>query len=264
VKSGHFVSSGHCVRCRAPLELGVPAVIVPEHMVFGLGYGSNICLGSVLEMVAVCASCASPEEAAGARCEAICEGCGQHLVYDDRLSRGEVCSLRCDSNACRQSAYRKALLVRAPRVINMHGRQGIVPLGAVYVSGKVNHNGIKMIRGWMATLLPVGGRHTDTSAENREAAQQVSRHEVGTPAARAEAPAPRPFGGGFPRVSRARSRGGKMGPDQRATGAVSLALPGRISRRAPPRSFEIEVAAERSNRNHGFRFAGILANALPA
>jgi hypothetical protein len=46
------------------LELGVPAVIVPEHMVFGLGYGSGICLGSVLEMVAVCASCASPEEAA--------------------------------------------------------------------------------------------------------------------------------------------------------------------------------------------------------
>jgi hypothetical protein len=48
------------------------------------------------------------------------------------------------------------LLVRAPRVINMHGRQGIVPLGAVYVGGKVNRNGIKMPQSKWANPFRVG------------------------------------------------------------------------------------------------------------
>jgi protein-arginine kinase activator protein McsA len=96
-------AGGHCIRCRTPLELGVPAIMVIEKVVHIDGGDWAI---HQHERVAVCASCATPAEAAAAEHKRVCKGCGQHLLtpfvrYDWQTDasdplQNQVCGARCE------------------------------------------------------------------------------------------------------------------------------------------------------------------------
>ena len=86
-------AGGHCIRCRTPLELGVPAIMVIEKVVH-IDLGE--CAIHDYERVAVCASCATPAEAAAAKYKRVCKGCGQHLLTPAPYPffQDEVCGAR--------------------------------------------------------------------------------------------------------------------------------------------------------------------------
>jgi hypothetical protein len=108
-------TSGRCIRCRKPFPPDASAIIAREKIAGGFLAGDDgeardtvYCLYSDYEWVAVCENCATPKEAAAAKFQRNCEGCGlpmltprypmkiQRWLHNHPHIRSAVCSVRCE------------------------------------------------------------------------------------------------------------------------------------------------------------------------
>jgi predicted nucleic acid-binding Zn ribbon protein len=79
--------SGACQRCGAEFAAAQVVTIVREAIAYGFyRFRDDVdrCLGSEFEWVAVCGACTKPAEAAAAKHQLNCRGCGQPMMTPNR------------------------------------------------------------------------------------------------------------------------------------------------------------------------------------